>query len=42
MLTKENFPKLHALYLNTCQRGVIYDLSNTTTTHFGGLFEETV
>lgn len=41
MLTKENFPKLHALYLNTCQRGVIYDLSNTTTTHFGGLFEET-
>lgn len=41
VLTKENFPKLHALYLNTCQRGVICDLSNTTTTHFGGLFEET-
>lgn len=41
VLTKENFPKLHALYLTTCQRGVIYDLSNTTTTHFGGLFEET-
>lgn len=41
VLTKENFPKLHALYLNACQRGVIYDLSNTTTTHFGGLFEET-
>lgn len=41
VLTKENFPKLHALYLNTCQRGLIYDLSNTTTTHFGGLFEET-
>ena len=41
VLTKENFPKLHALYLNTCQRGVIYDLSNTTTTRFGGLFEET-
>ena len=41
VLTKENFPKLHALNLNTCQRGVIYDLSNTTTTHFGGLFEET-
>lgn len=41
VLTKENFPKLHALYLNTCQRGVIYDLSNTMTTHFGGLFEET-
>lgn len=41
VLTEENFPKLHALYLNTCQRGVIYDLSNTTTTHFGGLFEET-
>lgn len=41
VLTKENFPKLHALYLSTCQRGVIYDLSNTTTTHFGGLFEET-
>ena len=41
VLTKENYPKLHALYLNTCQRGVIYDLSNTTTTHFGGLFEET-
>ena len=40
VLTKENFPKLHALYLNTCQRGVIYDLSNTTTTHFGGLFED--
>lgn len=41
VLTKENFPNLHALRLNTNQRIIIYDLYNSTTTNFGGLFQET-
>lgn len=41
VLTKENFPHLHALRLNTNQRIIIYDLYNSTTTNFGGLFQET-
>ena len=40
VLTPENFPKLTALILNSCTRNTIYDLSNTITTNFGGLFEE--
>ena len=40
VLSQENFPKLTALILNACQRNTIYDLSNTTRTGFGGLFEE--
>lgn len=36
VLTPENFPKLHALMLNTCQRGYIVDLSNTTRTDIAG------
>ncbi len=40
VLTPENFPKLTALIMNACQRNTIYDLSNTTKTNFGGLFDE--
>lgn len=40
VLTPENFPNLTALILNACQRHTIADLSNTTKTNFGGLFEE--
>lgn len=40
MLTKENFPKLRVLNLGANTRSNIYDLSNTVTTNFGGLFEE--
>lgn len=40
VLSQENFPKLTALILNACQRNTIYDLSNTTRTDFGGLFDE--
>lgn len=40
VLTPENFPNLTALILNACQRHTIADLSNTTRTNFGGLFEE--
>lgn len=36
VLTPENFPKLKTLLLNTCQRGYILDLSNTTATKLGG------
>lgn len=41
VLTKENFPNLHALKMNANQRIIIYDLYNSTTTNFGGLFAET-
>lgn len=41
VLTKENLPNLHALKMNANQRIIIYDLYNSTTTNFGGLFEET-
>ena len=41
VLTPENFPKLTALIMNACQRNTIYDLSNTSKTDFGGLFDET-
>lgn len=36
VLTKENFPNLHALLLNTCQRGYILDLNNTVSERLGG------
>lgn len=36
VLTPENFPKLHALYLNTCQRRYIVDLSNEVSKNLGG------
>lgn len=36
ILTPKNFPKLHALLLNTCQRGYITDLSNTVRKDLGG------
>lgn len=41
VITKENFPNLHALKMNANQRIIIYDLYNSTTTNFGGLFQET-
>lgn len=41
VLTKENLPNLHALKMNANQRIIIYDLYNSTTTNFGGLFQET-
>lgn len=37
VLTPDNFPKLHALYLNTCQRSYILDLSNNVSRNLGGL-----
>ena len=40
ILTKENFPKLRTLILNANQRNVIYDLSNTTRTNYGGFSSE--
>lgn len=40
VLTPENFPKLTALLLHACQRSVIYDLSNTNKTKFGGFFDD--
>lgn len=36
ILTPENFPKLHALLLNTNQRGYVLDLSNTVATNLAG------
>ncbi|MBQ0044675.1 MAG: hypothetical protein KBT05_06620 [Bacteroidales bacterium] len=36
VLTPENFPNLHALLLNTCQRGYILDLNNTVSEKLGG------
>lgn len=40
VINKRNFPKLRVLHLGANQRHNIYDLSNTVTTNFGGLFEE--
>lgn len=40
VLTPENFPKLHALMLNTCQRGYVLDLSNTVAEELGGFMGE--
>ncbi len=40
VLTPENFPKLHSLNLGGNQRRMIYDLSNTVHTDFGGFFGE--
>lgn len=37
VLTPENFPKLHALHLNTCQRYYVLDMSNETRTNLAGL-----
>lgn len=36
ILTPENFPNLHALYLNTCQRKYVVDLSNEVDKNLGG------
>ncbi len=40
VITPENFPKLHSLNINANQRSMIYDLSNTVYTNFGGLYDE--
>lgn len=37
VLTPENFPKLHALLLNTCQRYYIMDLNNNVQQDLAGL-----
>ncbi len=39
LLTKENFPKLHAIELHANQRNVIYDLSNAPKKDYGGFME---
>lgn len=36
VLKKENFPNLHSLFLNTCQRSYILDLSNSISDNIGG------
>ncbi len=40
ILTKQNFPNLHSLNINGNQRSMVYDLSNTVQTNFGGLYDE--
>ncbi len=40
ILTPENFPNLHSLDIGANQRTMIYDLSNTVYTNFGGLYQE--
>ncbi len=40
VITPGNFKKLHSLNINGNQRKMIYDLSNTVYTNFGGLYEE--
>lgn len=41
VLTPENFPRLHAIVANACQRSVVYDLSNTTLKDLGGFMDDT-
>lgn len=41
VLTPENFPRLHAIVANACQRSVTYDLSNTTLKNLGGFIDDT-
>lgn len=40
MINPQNFPKLRALLLASNQRRLIYDLSNTVYTEYGGLADE--
>ena len=40
VLTKENLPKLRVLLLNTNQRSLIYDLSNSVRTDIGGFYDD--
>lgn len=41
VINPENFPKLHALQMVNNQRLLIYDLSNSISTNFGGLYLHT-
>lgn len=41
VINSENFPKLHVLRMANNQRKLIYDLSNSITTGFGGLYQHT-
>lgn len=41
IINSTNFPKLHVLRLANNQRKLIYDLSNSITTGFGGLYQHT-
>lgn len=40
ILTPQNFPNLHSLQLNACQRYAIYDLSNDIRDNIGGFVED--
>lgn len=40
VLTPENYPNLHALVMNACQRYTIYDLSNDDRENIAGLVDE--
>lgn len=40
ILTPDNFPNLHALVMNACQRYTIYDLSNDDRENIAGLVDE--
>ncbi len=40
ILTPENFPNLHAIVMNACQRYTIYDLSNDDRENIAGLVDE--
>ena len=41
VINPKNFPKLHVLGMANNQRRLIYDLSNSIATKFGGLYEHT-
>ena len=41
VINPKNFPKLHVLRMANNQRRLIYDLSNSIATKFGGLYEHT-
>ena len=40
ILTPENFPNLHSLVMNACQRYTVYDLSNDTRENVGGFIDD--
>lgn len=42
ILTQENFPNLHALVMNACQRYTVYDLSNDTRDKVGGFIDDNI
>ena len=42
ILTPENFPNLHSLVMNACQRYTVYDLSNDTRENVGGFIDDDI